>query len=417
MCQEKNFSGYIIIEGRQKQWSLPAGVGTGKDWDMNKQILEECEQSFYREIYPMDHPGCSVVTDETTGKLYIRKKLQLYDRRVYAYLKEHRHRNIPKIYEVWETDGTLTVIEELIQGDRLSTLLENGGLSDEQKYQVLIQICDALLFLHAAVPPIIHRDVKAENIMVTEEKRAVLIDYDAAKIYHENKSRDTVLLGTEGSAAPEQYGFGQSDVRTDVYGTGALIRKMFPFDSGMQQISERAMRMDPDQRYQTIGELKSELEDWFFRRQDETAEDSPTQSRTGNPEETFRIQSRRLIQHTVNIPGFRTGRPWKMIVASLGYLFIICVGLEIDADPSDSVANLWLNRIFFMAACLSLVDLFCDWSHLFMKFPLLRDPRRMARVGGYIICASAVILFWVDSSAYSGKFSVNVCREPTKEKA
>ena len=66
------------------------------------------------------------------------------------------------------------------------------------------EICDGLLFLHAAEPPIIHRDIKAENILIDRTGCVKIIDYDAAKMYHKGKNRDTVLIGTEGSAAPEQ---------------------------------------------------------------------------------------------------------------------------------------------------------------------------------------------------------------------
>lgn len=343
---------------------------------MNDQLLQECEQSFYRELYHMNHSDYSVVTDEITGKVCVQKKLKIYERAVYEYLKDHSHPNIPRIYALWEDDGEMTVIEELIRGELLYTLLERNALSDTEKKQILFQIGDALAFLHAAKPMIIHRDVKPENIIVDENWNAFLIDYNAAKIYHAEKTRDTVLLGTEGSAAPEQYGFGQSDARTDIYGMGALIRRMFPDDRRMLSIADKAMRLDPEQRYQTIGQLLEAIGRDELRRKPEKRKREDRKTR-------------------VNIPGFRTGRPWKMLLACAGYLFLLYCGFTLEVNDVKSTADLWLNRVFFLLTCFSMLDLFSDWTHFFRKFPWLRSDKMTVRVGGYVLCALAVVFFWV----------------------
>lgn len=311
----------------------------------------------------MDRPGYSVVTDETTGRIYVRKELKIYDRRVYEYLKEHKNPHIPAVCEVWEKEGALEVLEAFIQGDTLRQLQEQRRLSEEQKRDILLQICDALNFLHSANPPIIHRDVKEDNILVTEDGRAYLIDYDAAKMYHEDQSRDTVLLGTEGSAAPEQYGFRQSDARTDVYGVGALIRDLFPGNSSMQRIARKAMRMEPDERYQTVRELKRDIE----------------RGGTGR----------------INIPGFRTGSVWKMLTASLVYLLILGTSFTLKGDVPGSVADIWLNRIFFLLTCGSLIDLYTNWTKLFRHFPLIHSHHVWIRLPGYVLGTLLLVFFWI----------------------
>lgn len=330
---------------------------------MNSRLAEECQRSFYKELYHMDRPGYSVVTDETTGKIYVKKELRIYDRKVYEYLKEHRCPYIPAVYEVWENDGTLTVIEEYIQGDTLSLLLEKRALSDDRKKEILLQVCDALSFLHGAEPPIIHRDVKADNIMVTENGTAYLIDYNAAKFYRNNQSRDTILLGTEGSAAPEQYGFRQSDARTDIYGLGILIQEMFTDDDSMQKIAEKATRMEPDQRYQTVRDMKRAIE----RRQEH--------------------------RYKINIPGFRTGHLWKMIIAIMGYLLILYCGLSLQVEHPKSIADTWLNRIIFLLMSGCLVDLYTGWTPIFRKFPLMQSERTSLRIAGYILSSLIIIAF------------------------
>lgn len=331
---------------------------------MNSQLIEECEQSFYKELYHMDHPGCSIVADQTTGRIYVMKKLKIYEKKVYDYLKSHRHPNIPAVYALWEDEDCLTVVEEYIQGDTLSMLLSENRLSDEQEKNIFLEICDALIFLHSADPPIIHRDIKAENIMVTESGKAVLIDYNAARIYRPDQKKDTVLLGTEGSAAPEQYGFGQSDARTDIYGMGVLLGSLFPEDRRMRSVAEKATKMDPNQRYQSAKDLKKAVEHG-------------------------------LTVPKINIPGFRTGKPWKMITAAFIYLIILYSGLSLKIEHPKSLADIWLNRIFFFLICGNLIDLFTDWTHFFRGFPLMKSKKKAVRIAGYILNAVFVTLFWM----------------------
>ena len=79
-------------------------------------------------------------------------------------------------------------------------------LTFAERVDILAQICDGLEFLHSANPSIIHRDIKASNIMVTDDFVVKIIDYDAAKIYVTGQTKDTMMIGTQGLAAPEQYG-------------------------------------------------------------------------------------------------------------------------------------------------------------------------------------------------------------------
>ena len=82
----------------------------------------------------------------------------------------------------------------------------------------------------------------------------------------DKSKRDTVLIGTPGVAAPEQYGFAQSDVRTDIYSLDLLIKQLFPNDSKMLKISEKATKMDPNYRYSSVINLKSDIETFLFKK-------------------------------------------------------------------------------------------------------------------------------------------------------
>ena len=235
------------------------------------ELEKLCENALYDEMRVLED-GKSVVRDVPTGKLYFKKTLDVYNEHVYAFLKDHRNRNVAGIQAYWKEDDRLVVIEELVQGRTLDKLLDEDGsgtsqyenitppLTFSERVDILAQICDGLQFLHSAEPPIIHRDIKASNIMVTDDGVVKIIDYDAAKIYIAGQDKDTMMIGTQGLAAPEQYGFAQSNVRTDLYALGKLIDRMLPDNVDAKRISERATEMDPRKRYSSAAQMKAQIQ-------------------------------------------------------------------------------------------------------------------------------------------------------------
>ena len=235
------------------------------------ELEQLCENALYDEMRVLED-GKSVVRDIPTGKLYFKKTLDVYNEHVYAFLKEHRNKNVAGIQAYWKDGERLVVIEELIQGRTLDHLLQDGEstlpeaernippLTFTARIDILSQICDGLQFLHSAQPPIIHRDIKASNIMVTDDSVVKIIDYDAAKIYIAGQDKDTMMIGTQGLAAPEQYGFAQSNVRTDLYALGKLIERILPDNVDAKRIAEKATEMDPRKRYTSAAQMKAQIQ-------------------------------------------------------------------------------------------------------------------------------------------------------------
>ena len=127
--------------------------------------------------------------------------------------------NLPQIMEVGEKEGKTVLLEEYVQGDTLGEILQGGLLTAAQAKQITCQLCMALWVLHSM--GVVHRDVKPDNVIIRGTE-AVLIDFDAARIYKNENREDTQILGTTGFAAPEQYGLSQSDGRADIYALGVL---------------------------------------------------------------------------------------------------------------------------------------------------------------------------------------------------
>lgn len=217
----------------------------------------------------------SVIKQSNKGNVYLAKvagyefpvivkKLKHGNKSVFETLQTMPCAYIPQIYEVEETDEGLVVAEEYIEGELLSEYLQNRALTEFEYVSVAQQLCEALKVLHNHVPPVIHRDVKPSNVIINSQGRVKLIDFDSSRVYKEESDSDTRLLGTEKYAAPEQYGFSQTDRRSDIYSLGVVLG-MFPkFRSAernrrWKKIVETCTLFAPESRYQTVEEVQKEL--------------------------------------------------------------------------------------------------------------------------------------------------------------
>ena len=185
---------------------------------------------------------------------------------IYRILLEQKHPNIPEIYSVKELDGELLVVEEYVDGESLAELLQKKYISDDIRINMALQLCEALEFLHNMKPMVIHRDVKPSNILVNDKWELRLLDFDASRQYkEEHNSSDTMLLGTVEYAPPEQFGFSQTDARSDIYSMGVVLHEMCPTEDKKlaekwERIANKCTSFDPKDRFQSVEHLKRELE-------------------------------------------------------------------------------------------------------------------------------------------------------------
>lgn len=136
-----------------------------------------------------------------------------------------RHPNLPRVFDHFVVPGQgQYLVMDYIEGEDLRTLLERQGgpLPLAQVLPWLVQVCDALTYMHTRTPPVIHRDIKPANIRITPEGQAVLVDFGIAKSFEASKQTSTGARAlTPGFAPPEQYGAGLTDPQSDVYALGA----------------------------------------------------------------------------------------------------------------------------------------------------------------------------------------------------
>lgn len=143
-----------------------------------------------------------------------------------ALLHSLQHPNLPRIYDVFESQGRSFLVMEYIEGKNLLQLLQENAMRPLPVAEVMnyaLQLCDVLAYLHQHQPPIIFRDLKPTNVMVTANGHIYLIDFGIARFFKEGQAQDTVLLGSPGYAPPEQHGSAQTSPRSDLYSLGATL--------------------------------------------------------------------------------------------------------------------------------------------------------------------------------------------------
>lgn len=180
------------------------------------------------------------------------------DPKVYEKLKAAECRYIPKIYEInvisenEQGQKSLEIFEEYIEGKTLQEL----SLSYKEAVRAAVQLCRAVDGLHML--GIIHRDIKPSNIMLDGSGCLKIVDMSSARLFKEEMDKDTVCLGTEGFAAPEQYGYAQTDFRTDIFALGQTLRLVFEnrerFPVGY--IISRCTSFDPDKRFKSCKKIE-----------------------------------------------------------------------------------------------------------------------------------------------------------------
>ena len=202
-------------------------------------------------------------------------------------LVQLKHANLPDVSDFLEEGGKAYLVMEFIEGKTLEKVQEDAGKPLDEKMVMgwALQLCDVLAYLHTRPQPIIFRDLKPSNVMVTHSGQIKLIDFGIARIFKSSAAKDTTTLGSRGYAPLEQYGRGQSDARSDMYALGAtlydLLTNSVPADAPTRRINPtlfakprqanpaisketeriilKAMAEEPKDRYQSASAMFSAM--------------------------------------------------------------------------------------------------------------------------------------------------------------
>ncbi len=189
------------------------------------------------------------------------------------------HPNLPQVADYFSENGKYYLVMEFVPGESLLTYIQREGLPRPigEVLDWARQLSDVLSYLHSQQPPVIFRDLKPSNVMLTPQHRIKLVDFGIARVFKPGKARDTQAFGTMGYSAPEQYGKGQTDARSDVYSLGVLLHQLLtgydplstPFrlpptgelnpniPSDLSQAVSRATQTDPNARFPNMAAFRA----------------------------------------------------------------------------------------------------------------------------------------------------------------
>ena len=196
--------------------------------------------------------GCIYAETDDNGRKVIKRVIQKGCAEVYELLRDNPHPYMPKIYSVISDESEITVTEEFIDGK----IISEACFTEKSMISAAKELCKVLTHIHRL--GIVHRDIKPSNILMAEDGHIRLIDFDAARTVKPTADSDTRYLGTEGFAPPEQYGFSQTDKRSDIYALGKTLECILgslAFDKKYGDIIYKCTRLDPESRYTDESEV------------------------------------------------------------------------------------------------------------------------------------------------------------------
>lgn len=323
----------------------------------------------YQDIAALNQKGnVLLVRSKTDGMLYVKKRIRTPYSEIYYALKSTPIKNTPHLAEVFEEAGKLTVIEEYLAGTTLRERLEQQGrLSEKETADIGVKLCRILQAFHRR--NLVHRDIKPSNIMLLPDGEVYLLDFDAVKPLSHG-SQDTMLLGTQGYAAPEQYGFGTSTPQTDLYAMGVLLNiclcGKLPTETicegKFKNIIKTCVMLDPKDRYNSVSDLLAALK---------------------------KAGQQRLYFLP---PGFRTLKWYKMLIACFGYGFLLCTVLAMSGKQFDTRLDLRLCQLTILLTGILNVFFFADYMNFRSFFPFMRSRYKILRILGFLLAPS--IIYW-----------------------
>ena len=302
-------------------------------------------------------------------------------------------RHLPHIFDCRRDGDSLVVIMEYLSGRTLEDGVRDAGNGRDLACRLFPQICDAATELHESLgKPVTHRDIKPSNIMVTWDN-VYLIDLGIARSFSEEATADTRQFGTRSYAPPEQFGYKQTDVRSDVYALGMLLYFMLTGETpdpmlaatgfadrnvppSLKKVLSKATEFDPANRYRSAAELR----DAFIK----AARIKPAESNSNPTSRTPEMKPNVKTNPAVIRRGLLSriprsvGLAWDIILlAYCALVFAVCAVSTFNPGNTASALLSFDERLISnLAVGLLLIVpmlLVCDRRPLHKWFPKLKE--------------------------------------------
>lgn len=295
---------------------------------------------------------------------------------VYEQLRYIKNKSLAEIYDVVRAEDKFYVIQEYVEGETICEYIERVGVMPVAFVKMIVSgICDALDTMH--YNGIVHRDVNANNIIINSQG-VKLIDFGISRIMKADKPRDTQILGTQGYAAPEQFGFGQTTAKSDIYALGVLINYMLTAKMPYEQIHQgelepiilKCIQIDENKRYQSVMQLKNDIDGYVH-------------------------------SFIFTLPGFRSNKWYKKIIATCYYLlafaYMVCMSI---GSPSflDAFSWLWQGVMGLIMPVFILLN-YNNWSDRLFKSMNKRQKLEARVLIAAVFCVVSLYFVFMIPSA------------------
>jgi hypothetical protein len=331
----------------------------------NKKTEEEILGGRYEHVADIDRDHrVALVKNKDTGEIFAKKTLSANKKAGYDLIKAARLHGVPRIEEMFEDGNSLYVIEEYIEGTPLMDIMAARDLTLAETIKTVCGICDLLSPLHGLTPPIIHGDLNPNNILVGDDGEIHIVDL----------------------SAPQQVAGETPDPFLDIRAVGFILKA---FSHGgpkreltsdrklgeqMSHIIDRCTSKVPDERYKTVLELKSDL----LAMEPMSASD------------VLKVQVAAGAKNFAP-PGFRTRRPWKMIVGVLAYFLMFIVAFNIDFGAKTGGQDM-CERLFCFAAFICAALFAMDYLGAHSQMPFSSSDKPGLRIFGIILWTIVIFL-------------------------
>lgn len=340
---------------------------------------EEYIKNTYIELTELDQKESGntyLAKNKANGTLVVKKQVSIDTGKVYERLRNIESPYLAQIQEVCFCEDYCIIIVSYISGETLEQKLErNFSLSEEEIELYSLQILECLSQIHKA--GIIHRDLTPSNVLISTDNVVKLIDFGIARTPKENQNKDTTLLGTAEYASPEQFGFSQTDGRTDIYAfgillnkmlTGALPSKQLTENKKYRKIVEKCIMFEPEKRYQTVDEILSKVK-------------------------LKNIQKNNQKEDATVWPGFRSNILWHKIVAIAGYAFFLITISTFLKDYGTTIQTFFLECIALFLYIIAPFLIGSNWGRWDRKWkPFSGMPKPLAV--GFRVTIALLSMYW-----------------------
>lgn len=332
----------------------------------------------------------------------------------------------PQIYECVRTGKTLHVLMEYIKGPSLEEYVASAGPGVDALRKVALSLCRTVHDLHTRLEaPLIHRDLKPSNIIMSE-RGPVVIDYGISRVWHQDAESDTSCFATRCYAPPEQFGFGQTDERSDVYALGKIFYfcltgehppnvctakacKEAGIDEGFAAVIAKTCSFNPTDRYASARALARAAEQCVERL------DSPDGKLSYERVSSFKYEKPRKSRFPYGLTRLRglhdhfakflesklstyLGKLWNVIVLfAAGFLLSACAYLVACPNERDAVLPVWFRFLEYIVMLggiiVMLMLLLLDRRRISVRFPLLVRRNILLEAGMVFIASFFLIIF------------------------